>query len=675
MEPIRRQVSRRQFLQLSAVTTAGVMLVACAPSGAPPAAPVAEAPAAPAADVGAGAAAPGTYNEAPMLADLVKAGSLPPVDDRLPKTPGVIPVAESVGNYGGTMRRGFRGVSDRWGPTKMQDRGLTWYDEELGLRAHHAESWEVNDDATEWTFHLREGMKWSDGSAFTTANIQWWYDNIFLNPEMLPDTGQNNANWTTGSDRKKFELSVADDYTFTLKFANPNPLFGFKVVRPTPPIYAPGEYMKQFHMDLTDDKAGLEAKVKEAGFDNWYLYFEDRSKWFLNPGRPSLGPWIPKNELSNELFEMERNPYYFGVDEAGNQLPYVDHVRHRLFETPDVFNLWITNGEIDFQARHVTLSNFTVFKESEEAGGYEVLIGKAAGIETLWPNQTTKNPRLNEFFNKRDVRIAMSVAVDRAAINELAFDGLLTPMQYSPLSVSPQYYEKQATAHIEYDEAKANTLLDAAGYAEKNADGIRLWNDGSGEEIAFTIEAIDNAGSPTEDAALEVVKYLNKVGLKAAYKGFERALFEEHYKANEIEAAWWAGDRTVLPLVAPIIWIGTQPDRPWCPAWSYWRNEGEKNPVSQQPPADHWINTIWTTWDACSAEPDAAKRDALFYQILDIWAEELPAIGFLGESPALVIKKKDMKNYTEGQPMDDTTGDENLLNTETYFWENPAEHV
>ncbi|MCB0140598.1 MAG: twin-arginine translocation signal domain-containing protein, partial [Caldilineaceae bacterium] len=153
----RGQVSRREFMRLSALAGAGAFVAAC--GGAGPAAPAEEAPAAaapaeaPAAD--APAAAPSTYNEAPMLADLVSAGSLPPVDERLPSTPMVMPVAEMTGSYGGTFRRGFKGVSDRWGPTKMQDRGMAWYDQDLNMQPRIAESWEINEDASSWTFHMR----------------------------------------------------------------------------------------------------------------------------------------------------------------------------------------------------------------------------------------------------------------------------------------------------------------------------------------------------------------------------------------------------------------------------------------------------------------------------------------------------------------------------------------
>ena len=662
----RGQVSRREFMRLSALAGAGAFVAAC--GGAGPAAPAEEAPAAaapaeaPAAD--APAAAPSTYNEAPMLADLVSAGSLPPVDERLPSTPMVMPVAEMTGSYGGTFRRGFKGVSDRWGPTKMQDRGMAWYDQDLNMQPRIAESWEINEDASSWTFHMREGMKWSDGTPFTTESIQWWYDNELKNETLTPAPS---SSWTTGADATLMELEVADDYTFTLKFSDPNPLFIYKVGRLTNALYEPGHYMAQFHMDLTDDQAALEAASKEAGFESWDQYYTDRNNWYLNPEKPSVGPWLAKNELSNELFLMERNPYFFAVDADGNQLPYVDNVEHRLFETPDVFNLWIINGEIDFQNRHVGLDSFTLFKENEENGDYQVMIGSSAGHVAIQMNLTTKNEPLREFFNNRDVRVALSLAVDREAMNELIYDGLLTPRQYSPLSKSPQFYEKLSNAYIEYDVDQANSLLDGAGY-ERGSDGIRVFP-GTSDPVSFVIEGTDQPGTQGEQAVLQVIKYYEDVGVKASYKGFERSLYEEHWGANEIEAAWWGGDRTVLPIVAPWIFLGTMIDRPWADAWGKWRNSGDSDPNAEEPPADHWIRDIWAVWDQIEVEPDSDKRNELFTQILDIWAEELPMVGYVGESPALIIVKNGVHNYLPGFPIDDTTGDEHLLNTETYFWE------
>ncbi|MYJ77669.1 MAG: hypothetical protein F4047_05835, partial [Caldilineaceae bacterium SB0670_bin_27] len=460
-----------------------------------------------------------------------------------------------------------------------------------------------------------------------------------------------------------------DDSTVTFKFPLPNPLYVFRLGRQTRNLYLPGHYLKQFHMDLTDDQDKLQAQVEEAGFNSWEEYYTDRRWWYLNPDLPSIGPWISKNELSHELFLMERNPYFFGVDSDGRQLPYVDDVTHRLFETNDVFDLRIINGEIDFQARHVNIGNFTLYKENEEAGDYQVFLGSASGHSAIQLNLSTKNERLAEFFNIRDVRIALSVAVDRVALNELVWDGLMTPRQYSPLESSAQAYPKQANAWIEYDPDTANQLLDDAGYAEKDSDGFRLFNDGSGDTLSFVIEGTAQPGTTSEDTVQEVIKYFAAVGVKAAYKGFERSLYEEHHGANEIEAAWWGGDRTVVPLVNPTIWTCEQPDRPWAAGWAHWRNSGGTSPAGVEPPAGHWVWTIWEIWDAIKIEPDPDKQTAMFHQILDIWAEELPMIGYLGERPAPIIVKNGVRNYLPGFPLDDTTGDEHLLHTETYFWE------
>ena len=327
-------------------------------------------------------------------------------------------------------------------------------------------------------------------------------------------------------------IEVVDDYTIKTKFADPNPLFINKLGRLSlsgtiSGFYAPGHYMKQFHMELTDNKDALTAAVKKAGFETWDQYYTDRSSWYLNPDRPSVGPWLAKNQLSEQLFNMERNPYFFAVDADGNQLPYIDKITHRLYDTPDNFNLWIINGEIDFQNRHVDIGNFTLFKTNEEKGGFKVLVGVSANHEALQLNMTTKDKRLRKFFQNKDVRIAISHAVDRDGLNQLVFDGLLTPRQYSPLKESPQYYEKLSNAYIDYDVDKANALLDGAGYKQKNSDGIRLWDDGSGDPITFVIEGTAESGSPDEDAVQEVVKYLHKVGIKAAYKALERSLYED----------------------------------------------------------------------------------------------------------------------------------------------------
>lgn len=660
------KITRRDFIRLSGVATAGMVAVACGASGEPAPAEMAEqaeaAPAAPAAPTS-------QYSEAPMLAELVAAGELPPVDERLPTNPVILPPVEQVGRYGGTIRRGFKGVSDRWGPTKMQNESLTWYNMDLTLRPNIAESWETNEDATEWTFHLHEGLKWSDNTALDSDSFMWWYDNVFKNEELTPAVS---IRWGTGTPRIPMEMEAPDKNTIKMKFAHPKPLFAFDVTRNQP--FAPGHYMSQFHMELTDDQDKLMERINEAGADSWDQYYQDRNWWYLNPDRPNIGPWVSKNPLSSELFLMERNPYFWQVDEEGQQLPYIDHVNHRLFDTNDVFNLRIINGEVDFQGRHVQTGNFTLYKENEEAGDYSVIIGTSTRHEVVTPNQGAQDPRVRELFQNRDVRIALSLAVDREGLNELVWDGLLTPRQYSPLEQSPQFYPKLTEAYAEYDPDRANQLLDDAGYAERDADGFRLWKDGSGETLSFIIEGTSQTGTPEEDSILTIIKYYAEIGLKATYKGMERSLYTEHWSANTQDAVYWGGYRDLLPILTPSPWIGTELDRPWAGAFGRWKVD-ENDANGEPPPEDHFLWRIWEIWDQVSAEPDPDKRHELFIQILDIWAEEIPIVGYLGQSPALIIMKNGMHNYIGGQPVNDGLEDEHFLNPQLLFWDEPENHM
>jgi len=695
---MKKLINRREFLRLSALTAVGATAAACGAQAtptkapAPAAAPVAKAPeptkppatAAPAAPAvtkapeaaKAPAAAASAYKEAPMLAELVKAGKLPAVDARLPKKPAVLKGAEGIGKYGGTWRRAFNGVSDRWGPTKLGDRTWAWFDDKLNLQPRLIESWQVSPDAKEWTFKMREGMKWSDGKDFTSDDIAWWYKNELQNKKVYPSLPTN----LRSKDKSVVKLDTPDKYTLKFTFTSPMPLFIYTLTRgslsPTSGGATPSHYMKELHEDTTSDKAKLAAEVKAKGFDSWDRYYLDyASQWYANPERPSLMPWLAKGALSKEVFTMERNPYFFAVDEQGQQLPYIDKVTHRMFENQEVKNLWVTNGEIDMQYRHMVIGDLALYKSAEAKGDYKTLLGTSASHVAMQLNLSTKNKLLNEFFNDLKVRQAISSAINRDQVNQLVYNGMLQPRQYSPLSMSPQYDEKAANAWIKYDPALANKLLDEAGYTKKDANGIRLHKDGT-TPISFIVEGTDQTGTPTEDAALLVSKDLAKVGIKATYKYVERALYTQHYEANEIDAAWWGGDRTVLPLVPEaIIFRGVQPDRPWSPGWGFYYAD-PKGPNAVQPPEGHWIYDIWKIWDEeVAVQPDPAKQTAAFKKITDIWADKLPMIGILGEQPAPIIVKNGFKGPKAKMPLDDTTGDEQLFQAETYYWDDPAKHT
>ena len=207
MKPVRK-ITRREFIQLS--TLAGVSLAAActpaatlAPTQAPAATsvPAATQPSAPTQPPAATSTAAATqppaptaaptvkFNEAPMLAELVKAGKLPPVEQRLPENPMVMVGVESqLGKYGGAIRRAYKGASDRWGPTKIIDRSVVWFDKNLDLVPRLCKSWKLKRSRHRFTINLRKNAKWSDGAPFSSADIQWWFDHC-LNNKTLNTSG------------------------------------------------------------------------------------------------------------------------------------------------------------------------------------------------------------------------------------------------------------------------------------------------------------------------------------------------------------------------------------------------------------------------------------------------------------------------------------------------------
>ena len=140
----------------------------------------------------------------------------------------------------------------------------------------------------------------------------------------------------------------------------------------------PKHYLKNFHPDYVDPDELL-AKAQADGFDTWYDYYYEKRDFRINPDIPVLTAWKPESGLvGREIQYWTRNPYYWKVDEAGNQLPYIDRVAVRIVGEREILNMMIANGEIDLDFANMTLPDYPFLKEHEESGGYRVLLWKLA---------------------------------------------------------------------------------------------------------------------------------------------------------------------------------------------------------------------------------------------------------------------------------------------------------
>ncbi|OUC09501.1 hypothetical protein RY27_02480, partial [Litorilinea aerophila] len=211
-----------------------------------------------------------------MLRELVNQGQLPPVDERMPLNPLVSEVEEEIGQYGGTWRRVWLGPSDAYGMWRLRHETLLrWSADSTYVTPNVAESWEVNEDGTEFTIHLREGMRWSDGEPFTADDMLYWYE-VQLNPDLTP---VKNVRMSLGDEFGKMEK--VDDYTVKISFSKSYGLFELQMASEFEP-YLPKHYMQQFD-PAHADPAELDAKLQEAGLDQPQQLFSLRSSWSQNP--------------------------------------------------------------------------------------------------------------------------------------------------------------------------------------------------------------------------------------------------------------------------------------------------------------------------------------------------------------------------------------------------------
>ena len=493
------------------------------------------------------------FSEAPELAAMVEAGELPAVDERLPTEPfvvgpGILISEENlpdweVGQYGGTIRAAHS-VPD-WAPDVfvMSDEPLLSAPDltVANIRGGVLKDFEVSDDNKQFTFHMREGLKWSDGEPVTSEDIRFVYEDIYLNEELTPAF----PSWArTGGapDGVPMVVEIVDDFTFTVTF---DEAYGGFLRQWTieswsgyPLMLRPAHYLKQFHKDYaTEDE--LAAAIEEAELEEgeWVQLFgaKDCQHWHLTRPRcigfPSLYPWIGAEAEQPGVLVFERNPYYFKVDTAGQQLPYIDKIISVQAEDVEAVNLKVLVGEVDFLRESTGLVKIPLYKENEEQAGFEVrLLDMHVDSSNIFINQTFDDPVWQQVTQDLRFRQAASLAINRDAIIDTAYFGFANkPVQ----NVGDEF--------TQFDPERANQLLDEVGLDQRGDDGFRLGPDGE----PFQILLEQGAHAPDIAPVSELVtEYLRDVGLDVQMKQIDTTLWGQRRDANELQmTVFWSHDQ------------------------------------------------------------------------------------------------------------------------------------
>jgi peptide/nickel transport system substrate-binding protein len=597
---------------------------------------------------------PSEYSEAPQLAEMVEAGTLPPIDERLPENPLVVLPVKSIGEYGGTWHRGWRGKSDFhcFGRINYETM-LRWpRDPNDAIQPGLAEKWEWNADGTELTLYLRKGLKWSDGEPFTVNDITFWWDDIENDPKI---TAAIHAEWIVNGEPMKLEK--IDDTTIKLKFAGPNGLaesvglafhgnqwplnferFGF---------FAPRHYLEQFHPKYNPSATYEEFEAKADDY---------------NTERPVMTPWrITELEEGGDHMIATRNPFYWKVDVEGQQLPYIDEVYFYLVQDNAAINSLALEGKLEMQHRGIDLAQYPVYQENAEKYNYHALlwtVAQASGL-TFFPNQSFGDPAYRELLQNFKFRQALSQAINRDEMNDILWLGQATPRTISVVDDSELFQPDIENIYGEYDVELAKSLLDEAGL-KVGAGGKRTFADGS--PLQLVIETSYTSG-PLNDGIELVAEYWRAIGLDTKVEAMSRDVYWPRAIGNEVMIATWSTDRGLVPMIDPIYQFPFD-DRSWMgPAFGVWYKSGGKSGEAPSPA----LKELMDLYDQYRGTVDPQEQLKLAKEIVRKTTMSLNVIETAGMSPSPTIVSDNFMNV-----MDEHTSDWLIMTPGTmdpsHFW-------
>jgi peptide/nickel transport system substrate-binding protein len=603
------------LLFLSCLIIASMVLSACSPPAAPVGEPPAEQPAAqqpaaeqPAAEKPAAEpekpAAPAPAAEEPVeppskfqQSPFLDGKGLPPVEERLPENPMVIkPLAGTDQQYGGNLRIGFTGGSPAWGGVfyvTAWEGLMQWAPDFASVEPALLEKLEANDEATEYTLHIRKGLKWSDGAPYTADDIIFYIEDFGLNIELSP--GGISSDWLPSDMKDGFRAEKIDDYTVKFFFPAPYGTFPFVLAAWGGRYFDafPKHYLVQFHADYNENIDELVAK--EEGVEDWVgLFYKLGPDNWANPDRkferpeiPVMGPWVTTQALgTGSVVLLERNPYYWKVDPNGNQLPYIDQITARKFEDEQTRTLAMLNGELD----HIAGASI------EDRPLYHDALDQGKPLQIMYPRETTattanihfnwtiEDPVKAEIFNNKDFRIGMSHAIDRWELIEIVYNGAGEPAQASPFEDSPLYNERMTKQYTEYNVDLANQHLDKI-IPNRGADGYRLGTDGKPLQIVFFVPNNISWATTYEQVAELVVGYWDAVGVKVLMNSMPDQQVTDNKEQNLLEINIFApGDGAgISPLISPRDYVPMDYHSYSSNGWYYWRVQ-EPDMVWVEPP-------------------------------------------------------------------------------------------
>ncbi|MBX3084408.1 MAG: ABC transporter substrate-binding protein [Anaerolineae bacterium] len=619
------------------------------------------------------------YHQAPMLDKFVADGTLPPVQDRLPKEPAVYlksGMKDGIGEYG-DLWRGFSACPTA-GYNYMANVSMGWFGIE-SYTVHYgalvktgplfratqdiepmpeiAKSWEWSADGMQLTMHLIEGAKWSDGVPFTADDVMFTWDGYIQDTNVNAPRSKDAWSW----DGKFATLEKVDD--FTVKFT-------FPVSKPYDAFYLMNE--GNFDVMPAHQLQPLHPKWSTANPKPTY-------KDFTNALAPdhlplvTMGPWVITEYKTDELMIMRRNPYYWKVDEAGNQLPYFDEVQYRKGPSGIGRDLCTIAGDCD----HMNLENPSTFVQAMTAAqestskfnvswgpellGYGVQFNYALNFGIQDKDRDTA---VRELFRDLRFRQALSYATDRDGIAQSVMKGPFLRGWAGGLYPGAPDFDKSSVVYYPYDVASANALLDEIGLKDSNGDGVREFASGAvaGQPIVVQLGASQDA-KETQSVAEALVNQWGAIGIKVNMKVIDSQTWTDTQAAGTWDLyVYRGGQEKGLPFTNPNGLAPTTHN-------FNWHRDTEQTPRVMMDFEKQLVDII----NKYKSTFDAAARKELLLEYNKIETENVYDLGvFIGRYGLGTAKR--VKNIADGTPVFFYTWVEEAILLDT-LWTPTAEQL
>jgi peptide/nickel transport system substrate-binding protein len=473
---------------------------------------------------------------------------------------------------------------------------LDTYQLEPGLAA----SWEVSEDGTVYTFNLREGVTWHDGTPFTADDVIFTYEQIITNPEARAgDAAQ--FTFTVNGEEQKVTFEKVDDLTVTMTLPSASAAF----------LLQQRFFIMPKHKLLA---FSVEGGAQAADINNAWPTDIDVSEVV------GTGPYVLSEYVAGQKVTLTKNPNYWKEDSAGTKLPYIDTLEYLIVRGAEAEAAQFLAGNTD--QLNISGAQFPDFKE-QEVGGADFRVIESPALFGSPPhlafNFNAANAALAEAFSKVEFRRAMEFAVDRQRVIDDVYNGLAT-LPGTPTAPANTLFYKDTTGLMNmFDLEAAAAALDELGYTDSNGDGTR--NLTPEQELEFTLTY--NADSTVfTDIATILQNDFGQIGVTVNLNGIQGSTLVGTALAGEFEAI--------------IVAFGNQPDpelrKPiWQPggALYYWHRATqpaeEGGPANFEAMAD-WERRIYDIFDQGTVLTNQEERVVLYQEWQEINAQNVPVI-------------------------------------------------